>query len=100
MWKVEDVFKLIKQSYCYHNLERKDFTEILEYLSGKYVSLEDRHIYAKIWYDEETQEIGKKGKMSRVIHMTNIGTIPDESFITVKAGEQSTYTLTRAFLKG
>ncbi|MEK6942434.1 MAG: ATP-dependent helicase [Nanoarchaeota archaeon] len=99
VWKVEDVFKLIKQSYCYHNLERKDFTEILEYLSGKYVSLEDRHIYAKIWYDEETQEIGKKGKMSRVIHMTNIGTIPDESFITVKAGEQSIGHIDEGFLE-
>jgi len=87
-WKIKNLFDLIKQSYCYHEIEWKDFIEVVEYLAGRYISLEDRHIYAKIWYDEETQEIGRKGRMSRVIYMTNIGTIPEESYITVKVGEQ------------
>ena len=30
--------------------------------------------------------IGRKGRMGRVIYMTNIGTIPDETFVTVKIG--------------
>ncbi|MCH7561033.1 MAG: hypothetical protein IIC67_06670 [Thaumarchaeota archaeon] len=38
---------------------------------------------AKIWYDEETHQIGKRGKLARVIYMTNLGTIPSESFISV-----------------
>ena len=98
-WKIKGLFSLVKQSYCYHELEYKDFIEVVEYLSGKYVSLEDRHIYAKIWYDEETGEIGRKGKMSRVIHMTNIGTIPEESFILVKVGEQQIGAIDEAFLE-
>ena len=98
-WKVRELFNLIKQSYCYHELEFKDFIEIIDYLSGKYVSLEDRHIYAKIWYDEETGELGRKGKMSRVIYMTNIGTIPEESYITVKVGEQHIGAIDEAFLE-
>jgi len=98
-WKIKDLFNLVKQSYCYSELEWKDFIEIIEYLSGKYSSLEDRHIYAKIWYDEETGELGKKGKMSRVIYMTNVGTIPDESFITVKVGEQPIGAIDEAFLE-
>ena len=98
-WMAKDLFELVKQSYCYNELLWKDFVEILDYLSGKYISLEDRHIYAKIWYDEETGEIGRKGKMSRVIYMTNIGTIPEESFITVKVGEQSIGHIDEAFLE-
>ena len=98
-WNIKDLFNLIKQSYCYHELERKDFIEVVEYLSGKYISLEDRHIYAKIWYDEETQELGKKGKMSRVIYMTNIGTIPEESYVTVKVGDQIIGQVDEAFLE-
>lgn len=98
-WKARELFSLIRQSYCYNELEWKDFVEILDYLSGKYVSLEDRHIYAKIWYDEETGEIGRKGKMSRVIYMTNIGTIPEESFITVKVGEEIIGHIDEAFLE-
>ncbi len=98
-WGIKELFNLVKQSYCYSELEWKDFIEIIEYLSGRYISLEDRHIYAKIWYDEELGEIGKKGKMSRVIHMTNIGTIPDESFITVKVGDQPIGAIDEAFLE-
>jgi len=98
-WKIKDLFNLVKQSYCYNELEWKDFIEVVDYLSGKYISLEDRHIYAKIWHDEETQELGRKGKMSRVIYMTNIGTIPEESYITVKVGEQIIGHIDEAFLE-
>ncbi len=98
-WKIKELFNLIQQSYCYNELEWKDFIEVVDYLSGKYISLEDRHIYAKIWYDEETGELGKKGKMSRVIYMTNIGTIPEESYIIVKVGEQIIGHVDEAFLE-
>ncbi|MBS3163131.1 ATP-dependent helicase [Candidatus Woesearchaeota archaeon] len=96
---IESLFRLIKKSYCYSDLERKDFMDVIDYLSGKYVSLEDRYIYAKIWYDPETGMIGKKGKMARVIHMTNIGTIPEESFVTVKINEEIIGHLDEAFLE-
>lgn len=89
VWKEEEVFNLVKKSYCYQNLTRSDFLDVVSYLAGDY-ALEKSNVYAKIWYDPETKEIGKKGKMARVMYMTNIGTIPDESFITVKiapAGE-------------
>ncbi|MBI2664105.1 ATP-dependent helicase [Candidatus Woesearchaeota archaeon] len=79
-----DLYSLLKRSYCYAGLSLKDYNEVLDYLSGKHISLEDRHIYAKIWVDEETGMIGRRGRMSRVIYMTNIGTIPDETFVTVK----------------
>ncbi|MBI2660036.1 ATP-dependent helicase [Candidatus Woesearchaeota archaeon] len=98
-WKTKELFDLVRQSYCYRELEWKDFIEVVDYLSGRYISLEDRHIYAKIWHDEETGEIGRKGKMSRVIYMTNIGTIPEESFITVKVGEQIIGHIDEAFLE-
>ena len=98
-WKIKDLFNLTKQSYCYHDLEWKDFIEVVDYLSGKYISLEDRHIYAKIWHDEETKELGRKGKMSRVIYMTNIGTIPEESYITVKVGDEIIGHIDEAFLE-
>ena len=94
-----ELYKLIKQSYCYHKLEKKDFKEVIEYLAGKYISLEDRHIYAKIWHDEETGMIGKKGKLARVLYMTNIGTIPDETSVRVKIGDQVVGSIEEAFLE-
>ena len=96
---IDDVYKLVRKSYCYANLQRKDFGEVIDYLAGKYISLEDRHIYSKIWYDENTGMIGRKGRMSRVIYMTNIGTIPEETSVSVKIGEQTIGTIDEAFLE-
>ncbi len=96
---IYQLFHLIKNCYCYHTLDWKDFFELIKFLSGQYVSLEERHVYARIWYDEETGNIGKKGKMARVIYMTNIGTIPEESYITVKIGDQTVGMIDEGFLE-
>jgi len=64
-------------------LSRDDFYDVISYLSGEYC-LEKNYVYGKIWFDKETRQVGKKGKMARVLYMTNIGTIPEESFIQVK----------------
>nr|MBA4404868.1 hypothetical protein [Nanoarchaeum sp.] len=99
IWNVDELYKLLRKSYCYKDLTEEDFFEIIKYLAGKYVELEERYIYGKIWFDEESREIGKKGKMSRVINMTNVGTIPDETSIKVKIGDKVIGTLDEAFLE-
>ena len=96
---INDLFKLIKQSYSYKDLEWHDFFELIKFLSGQYVSLEERHVYARIWYDEETGNIGKKGKLARVIYMTNIGTIPEESYVKVKVKDQIVGMIDEGFLE-
>jgi len=96
---INELFLLIKKSYCFHDLKRVDFNEVIDYLAGKYISLEDRHIYAKIWHDEETGMIGRRGRLARVTYMTNIGTIPDETFVIVKVGEQTIGKIDEAFLE-
>lgn len=83
-WNVHELYQFIRQSYNYRHLDMNEFIEVLKYLSGEHVSLADRHVYAKIWWDKEQNVIGKKGKLARVIYMTNLGTIPDESFVRVK----------------
>ena len=82
VWNADDMLRTIRKSYCYSTLKKEDFLDVISYLAGDY-ALEHRHVYAKIWYNAETKEIGKKGKLARVIYMTNLGTIPGESFISV-----------------
>ncbi len=96
---VYELYHLVKQSYCYRDLAWEDFFELIKFLSGQYVSLEERHVYARIWYDEKTGNIGKRGKMARIIYLTNIGTIPEESFVTVKIGEQVVGMIDEGFLE-
>jgi len=97
VWDEKELYSVIKKSYCYKDLSKQDFNEILDYLSGKFVDLEDRHVYARIWRNEG--KLGKRGRLARVIYMMNSGTIPDESFITVKIGNQIIGKLDEAFLE-
>ena len=99
IWNTDELFKLIKQAYPYRNLTKKDFEEVLKYLSGEYAALETRYIYAKIWHDKKENKIGKRGKLARVIHLTNIGTIPEETAVTVKIKDMPIGTIDEAFLE-
>jgi len=96
---IDEIRRVIRSSYQFHELEETRFKEIISYLTGEYADLEDRHVYAKIWYEPETGMIGKKGKMSRVIYMTNIGTIPDETNIKVKINNQLIGFISEPFLE-
>ncbi len=89
VWKIDHLLSTIRKSYCYQNLSKADFLSVISYLAGDY-ELEKQWIYGKIWYDPEEKTIGKRGKMARVIYMTNIGTIPEESFVTVKLSPSGT----------
>ncbi|MFH1256682.1 MAG: DEAD/DEAH box helicase [Candidatus Diapherotrites archaeon] len=96
---IKDLFALVKKSYSFRDLQRTDFNEVVDYLSGEFASLEVRHVYAKIWHDRETGMIGRRGKMARIIYMTNIGTIPDEARIKVKVKDLQIGTIDEGFLE-
>ncbi|MBW3019054.1 ATP-dependent helicase [Candidatus Woesearchaeota archaeon] len=97
VWEEKKLFELIKNSYCYSDLKWADYQQILSYLAGEYAELEDRHIYARIWRNDGS--IGRRGRLARVIYMTNVGTIPDETFITVKIGDQTIGMLDEGFVE-
>jgi len=100
VWDFDEMLSTIRKSYCYQNLTRDDFYSVLSYLSGDY-DLERSHVYAKIWFDRDEMKIGKRGKLARVIYMTNIGTIPEESFVNVKlegGGGEKVGAIDEAFL--
>lgn len=85
VWKADEMLRTIRKSFCYKGLSTEDFFSVISYLAGDY-ALEHRHVYAKIWYDPKTKEIGKRGKLARVIYLTNIGTIAEEGFMDVVVG--------------
>jgi len=73
---IDEIKSIVRKSYCYEDLTNEDFENVIKYLTADYAGMEEKNVYAKIWYDEETGEIGKRGKLARMIYMTNIGTIP------------------------
>ena len=81
-WSVEEAYNLVKKAYPYRNLTKQEFIGMLRYLSG-HSELEKKRVYGKIWFDEEVEEFGRRGKLIRPIYYLNTGTIPDEVAIKV-----------------
>lgn len=96
---VETIYSMVKRSHCYHTLSREDYESTLRYLAGEFTALEERNTYAKIWWDRETGMIGRRGKLARLLFMTNTGTIPDETSVIVKIGELPIGTIAEPFLE-
>ncbi|KAB1198797.1 MULTISPECIES: ATP-dependent helicase [Haloferax] len=110
-----EVRELLRRAYPYRNFSDDDFERLFRYLTADYDGLEDKNVYAKVWRDtndapdgEHHYEeypvgeplVGKRGRMARVIYMTNIGTIPD-SFtcdVLVRGADQWVGTLDEAYL--
>lgn len=82
-WDVDEAYNMVRNVYAYADLPKSDFTALLNYLAGNYVGLESRKVYGKIWYEEKDNTFGKRGMMTKVIYMLNLGTIPDEVAINV-----------------
>ena len=83
-WDIDYAYDIIRKSYCYKDLDRDEYEDVLSYLAGEYVELEERYVYAKIWIDYKENTFGKRGKLARMLYSTNIGTIPDHSAVLVK----------------
>lgn len=98
-WDIDHAYNVIRKSYCYQGLELEDFENVMKYLAGEY-ELEDQNVYRKIWRNEKRGLFGRSGKMTRVIYMTNIGTIPDETGYDVETRGDKNYvgTLDEEFL--
>jgi len=73
-WDLDEAFDLVRRSYAFHDLPKKDYLAVLDYLSSRNPDIK---VFAKIWLDEAEARFGKK-KGTRMIYYTNVGTIPEE----------------------
>jgi len=87
-----EVRAILRRAYPYRNYGDGEFEQLFRYLTADYGGLEEKNVYAKVWRDTNDPPdgehhygefpvgeglIGKRGRLARVIYMTNIGTIPD-----------------------
>ncbi|MCO8246015.1 ATP-dependent helicase [Haladaptatus sp. AB643] len=87
-----EVKATLRRAYPYRDYSDEKWESLLQYLTAGYEGMEDRNVYAKVWRDENDPPdgeyhypeypvdeplMGKRGRLARVIYMTNIGTIPD-----------------------
>ncbi|MWG36778.1 ATP-dependent helicase [Halomarina oriensis] len=90
---------ILKRAYPYRNYSDAEWESLMRYMTADYEGMEEKNVYAKIWRDENDPPdgehhypaypvgerlVGKRGRLARVIYMTNIGTIPDSFTCDVK----------------
>jgi len=112
-----DIRGILERAYPYRTYSDDEWESLMRYLTADYPGLEEKNVYAKIWRDTNDQPsgehhyeqfdvdellIGKRGRMARVIYMTNIGTIPDSFTCDVftRSGEDWVGQLDEAYLDG
>ena len=90
-WKSEDLYRLVRRSYPYHQLTRSAFDEVLAMLSGKYPSDIAAELEPRITWDRVNDRLigSRAARMTAVI---SGGTIPDRGLYT---GEPSRSHATR-----
>ena len=83
---------ILTRAYPYRNYGDEDWETLMAYMTAAYDGMEEKNVYAKVWRDTNDPPdgefhyddfpvgeplLGKRGRLARVIYMTNIGTIPD-----------------------
>jgi len=86
------VLATLRRAFPYRDYPDDAWESLIRYLTADYVGMEERNVYAKIWRDENDPPggehhhadfpvgeslIGRRGRLARVIYLTNLGTIPD-----------------------
>ena len=87
-WTSADLFALVRRSYPYHRLTRDAFDEVLGMLSGKYPSDVAAELDARMVWDRTTDRLTAT-RASRMIAVTNGGTIPDRGLYTVNLPDRT-----------
>jgi ATP-dependent Lhr-like helicase len=93
-----EVRGVLERAHPYRAYDDAEWESLLRYLTADYEGMEDRNVYAKVWRDENDLPggdhhhpefdvgealIGRRGRLARMIYMTNIGTIPDSFTVNV-----------------
>ncbi|WP_336135764.1 ATP-dependent helicase [Natronomonas amylolytica] len=100
-----EIRSVLRSAYPYRAYDDAEYESLFRYLTADYDGMAEKNVYPKVWRDDNdppggeyhydefapgTPLVGKRGRLARVIYMTNIGTIPD-SFscdVIVRSGDE------------
>ncbi|MFA5834743.1 MAG: DEAD/DEAH box helicase [Bacteroidota bacterium] len=81
-WNTEEIFDLIRQSYCYRSLSEIVFHSVLEMLAGRYTNDAFRELRARIIWNKLHNQLSPLPG-SKLLAVMNAGTIPDRGYFGV-----------------
>ena len=88
-WDVGTLFDFVRRSYCYRDLPRRHFDDVLRMLSGRYARETFRDLRARISWDK-VNDILRPLPGSMRLAVTNGGTIVDRGYYGVYLADGKT----------
>ena len=100
-WDADELLDLFRHSYCYRDLDRRDFDRVLEMLSGNYAFDMEYAPYPKILWDKVNNVLVPE-RGARLVAFRASGTIPDVADYDVYFEERKTKVgrLDEGFVEG
>ena len=109
-----EVREVLRRAQPYRDFGDDAYERLMRYLTADYEGLEAKNVYPKVWRDANDPPdgehhhaefpvgetlVGKRGRLARVIYMTNVGTIPDSFSCDVYTrGDEWVGTLDESYL--
>jgi ATP-dependent helicase Lhr and Lhr-like helicase len=81
-WDIDELFDLLRQSYCYQSLSRKLYLGVIQMLAGRYTHEAFRELRARISWDKVNNTLRALPGSSRLA-ITSGGTISDRGYFGV-----------------
>ncbi len=88
-WDVDDLFALIRQSYCYNHLSRKLYMGVVQMLAGRYTHEAFRELRARISWDKINNTLSSLPGSGQLA-ITSGGTISDRGYFAVYLEDRTT----------
>ena len=81
-WLKDDLFLLLKRSYCYRDLSVTQFNNVLEMLAGSFAETEIRALKPRLHWDRVSNQLTAL-RGARLTAIMSGGTIPDRGYFGV-----------------
>ncbi len=88
-WNADELYDVVRRSYCFRSLSESIFHSVLSMLAGRYTSDSFRELRARIVWNK-LQNILSPLPGSSLLALTNAGTIPDRGYFGVYLEDQRT----------
>lgn len=88
-WNTDELYDLVRQSYCYRGLGEQSYHAVLEMLAGRFTNEAFRELRARIVWNKLHNTLSTLPGSS-LLALTNAGTIPDRGYFGVYLEDMKT----------
>lgn len=88
-WPIDQLFDLLRTSWPYRNLRRRQLDLVLDMLAGRYAETRVRELRPRLSIDQLTGTVRARPGVARLVYQSG-GTIPDRGYYALRLADSRT----------